>query len=60
MDALDIPLQCLPAKTGQGIEQNENKTTRCRLLSCQTNPVLRQITRFPRKTAAKNGLAYNF
>jgi hypothetical protein len=59
-DALDIALQYLPAKTGQGTERNENKTARRRLLPGQTKPVLRRITRFPRKTAAKNGLAYNF
>jgi hypothetical protein len=59
-DALDIPLQRLPGKTGQGTERNENKTARCRLLPVQIKPVLRQITRFPRKTAAKSGLAYNF
>ena len=60
MDAFDIPLQRLPGKTGQGTERNESKTARCRLLPGQIKPVLRRITRFPGKTAAKNGLAYNF
>ncbi len=52
-DALDIPLQRLLGKTGQGTGRNENKTARCRLLPGQTKPFLSQSRGFLGKPQPK-------